>query len=395
MAVDPGSSTPRRIALVTQGFTFGGGVPTAARWLREELMAVGYSVDIHDLAVSSTDVSSRRIVRPVSWFRRDLRNESTESSGVCHWGANLVEIEPMRYRPRNELTRALRDYDLIQVVAGGPALAAAVVGARPPVVLQMATLVRWERRSRRGSSPPGVRQWRDVMTWWTSRIEQKALRLADAVLVENVDMLSFVERAGQRNAMLAPPGVDTERFTPARGGWNADGYLLSVCRLSEPRKGIDRIVRAYQELVREYDAAPPLVLAGRGTLPEPIARMVHEAGLAQRVVVKSDVQPEKLAELYRGASVYVQASHEEGLGISVLEAMASGLPVVTTSTSGTRETVADGLTGWLVPQHDEDDLRTMCAARIHDILRGSGATMAPAARERCEREFSTSAALGK
>jgi glycosyltransferase involved in cell wall biosynthesis len=387
------SSTSRRIALVTQAFTLGGGgVPTVARWLRAELRAVGYTVDVHDLAVSSRDDSSRRILRPVSWFRRELGSERTEEA-VRHWGANLVEIEAMRYRPRAELTRALEGYDLIQVVAGGPALAAAVVGSLRPVVLQVATTVRWERSSRRRSFAPGMRQWRDTMTWWTSRIEQKALRSADAVLVENVEMLSFVQRAGQRNSVLAPPGVDTHRFAPAPGGWNADGYLLSVCRLSEPRKGLDRIVRAYQSLVRSYDAAPRLVLAGRGMLSEPVARLVRDAGLARLVDVKSDVRPDDLPDLYRGASVYVQASHEEGLGISVLEAMASGLPVVATATSGARETVVDGSTGWLVPQ-DHEVVATMCA-RLRDVLCGSGPAMAQAARNRCAREFSTSVALGK
>ena len=120
-------SRPRRIALVTQGFCIGGGVSTVARWLRSGLESTGnYSVDIHDLATSSKDAMSRRLARPKTWLRRSLRWLSDSDDGLQHWGANAVEVELMRYRPRVELTRTLRSYDLIQVVNGGPALAAAV-----------------------------------------------------------------------------------------------------------------------------------------------------------------------------------------------------------------------------------------------------------------------------
>ena len=141
-------SRPRRIALVTQGFCTGGGVSTVARWLRSGLESTGnYSIDIHDLATSSKDNTSRRLARPKTWFRRSLRSPSGSDDGVQHWGANAVEVEFMRYRPRVELTRVLRNYDLIQVVTGGPALAAAVMKADIPVVLLAATTAAWERES--------------------------------------------------------------------------------------------------------------------------------------------------------------------------------------------------------------------------------------------------------
>jgi hypothetical protein len=98
-----------------------------ARWLRSSLESTGnYSIDIHDLATSSKDNTSRRLARPKTWFRRSLRSPSGSDDGVQHWGANAVEVEFMRYRPRVELTRALRYYDIIHVITGGPALAAAV-----------------------------------------------------------------------------------------------------------------------------------------------------------------------------------------------------------------------------------------------------------------------------
>ncbi len=301
----------------------------------------------------------------------------------------------MRYRPRAELTRALRNYELIQVVAGGPALAAAVTPTGPPVVLQVATTLRWERQARHANASARLRVWQNAMTAWASRIESKALRDVDAVLVESDVMLSLVSDAGQANVAKVPPGVDTERFCPPVAGWNREGYLLSVCRLSEPRKRLDRLICAYRELVRIDEAAPKLVLAGRGVLPDEIRRLISDSGLVSRVLIRQDLRHDELTELYQGASVYVQTSQEEGLGMSVLEAMASGLPVVATDTAGAKESVVEGVTGRIVRQEPEQALATVFADRVSDILARFGLSMAVAARERCKETFSTNATLGR
>src|SRR5664280_400826 len=272
-------SHPRRIALVTQGYCSGGGVPTVARWLRSGLESTGnYSIDIHDLATSSKDNTSRRLARPKTWFRRSLRSPSGSDDGVQHWGANAVEVEFMRYRPRVELTRTLRSYDLIQVVNGEPALAAAVTRAGIPVVLQVATTAAWERESQRAGQARAALTWRQGMAALTSRVERSALHDVDMVLVENDAMLEHVRSLGQQNVVKAPPGLDTDRFTLGLGGWRSNGYLLSVCRLGDERKGLDRMVLAYGEMVRADARVPDLVLAGLGDLAPRTAEIIGNLG---------------------------------------------------------------------------------------------------------------------
>lgn len=386
-----------RIALVTQGFMTigGGGVPALVRFLHDQLSPLGYEVDIHDLASSRSDGNSRRLAAPASWIRRSLRAPSSSNAVLTSWGANLVEFEPMRYRPRAELTRTLQSYDLIHVVAGASALGAAVLDVTRPVALQAATAVKWERTSRRAEGQPVLQRWRDWMTVWTARIEQRALRGADAVLVLNADLQAFAGRSTAEPPILAPSGIDVDEFSPGLQGWRRDGYLLFVGRLVEPRKGLDRLIRAYHELVEIYPEVPRLVLAGQGDLPAKLRRQIQDADLAERVSVKSDVPSDKLPGLYRGASVFVQTSHEEGLGISVLEAMACGLPVVATDTSGTRETVVDGSTGRLVPQDDEDALPKFFAGYLRQTLAETGPAMSIAGRERCVQLFSTTAVIAR
>jgi glycosyltransferase involved in cell wall biosynthesis len=158
------------------------------------------------------------------------------------------------------------------------------------------------------------------------------------VLVENEAMVAAATEAGQRNVVKAPPGVDTTRFLPAFDGWRKDGHLLSVCRLGDPRKGLDRLIRAYAVLCREAEPAPRLVIAGKGRLLPAHRELIEDLKLTQKIDVRTDVSEKALVELYQKASVFVQTSHEEGLGLSVLEAMACGLPVVTT-VSGTNHEI--------------------------------------------------------
>ncbi len=141
------------------------------------------------------------------------------------------------------------------------------------------------------------------------------------------------------------------------------------------------------------DCIPNLVLAGRGTLPRELTALIDGLDLTSRITILSDVPPVELPQLYQGASVYLQASHEEGLGISVLEAMAAGLPVVATDTAGTRETIVDRETGYLVPQTPPDAVATAIASCIAATLSTTGASMGACARQRCTAFFSGEATL--
>ncbi len=384
----------RRVALVTQGYEHGGGVPTAARWLKEGLDASGkYSVDIHDLATSRTDTASRRLAAPRTWSRRSLRGTYDANNNVQHWGANAVEIEIARYRPRAELTDVLSGYDIIQVVAGTSALGAAAILARRPTVLQVATRVAWERESQLVVGKGAAHLWRRFMTSQTAAVELEGLNGACVVVVMNKDMLDYVRSTGHKQVLLAPPGVDTNRFKPHPDGWQKHGYLLSVCRLSDARKGLERLIGAYRSAIENNGRIPNLVLAGKGTLPLELTALIDSLDLASRITVLSNVRPVELSRLYQGASVYLQASYEEGLGISVLEAMAAGLPVVATDTAGTRETVVDGETGYLIPQTPPYLVATTIANCITATLSTTGASMGALARQRCTASFSGEATL--
>lgn len=379
-----------RIALVTTGLGTGGGVPTLARWLTQQLDASDeFTVDVHDLATSSRDRASRLISRPTSILRSSLR---AEGEGYEHWGANFAEFEPLRYRPRRELTVALNEYDLVQVVAGGAAIGHAMCRVKVPMSLLAATRATWERRqSLKSATGPSALLSRTT-TGIVRHQEDLALREADAVQVLNEEMLTYTRRLGQQHAVLAPYGVDTTRFTPAKQ-WNRAGPLVTVCRLGDERKGLNRMLEAYLRLLETSADVPRLILAGHGNLGTRDQQLVNHPLLRDRVEIQSDLSLPELSQLLQSASVFVQASYEEGLGIAVLEAMACGLPVVASRTAGTAISVVDGTTGELVPQDGNGRFEDRMATSIASVLHCHGDRMSVAARRRIEQHFSNEVAL--
>lgn len=385
--------TPIRVALVTSGYLAGGGVPAVVNWLANGLESSGLaSVAVHDLAASSRDDSSRRIAKPRTWRRDSIRQEEPDSR-VTRWGANAVEFEFMRYHARSELTEALNEYELVQVVAGTPALGWATRFVTPPVVAQVATRAAWEREAVLRATDGARHIWLRSMTEVVSRIENRTVSDLDGMLVENPAMYEYAKPRCRGLVEFAPPGVDTARFCPKPGSWTGAGYLLSLCRLGDPRKGLDRMLDAYRKLIDLDASVPRLLIAGRGPFPNELMHCAKRLGISSRVDFEVDIDPRELPNLYRNASAFLQTSFEEGFGLSAVEAMASGLPTICSETEGSRVTLGNHNSGYLIAQHPAGTFSTRFAAAVLDVLERSGPSMAQAARNRAVTEFSTKVAL--
>ncbi|KAA3652758.1 MAG: glycosyltransferase family 1 protein [Proteobacteria bacterium] len=137
--------------------------------------------------------------------------------------------------------------------------------------------------------------------------------------------------------MLFFPGSAGSDVVRSRG-LEPGGYLLTVGRI-EPRKNHAALLRAYRQL---DGAPPPLVIVGQrdfgyGDFEAELAKMPTD----RRVVMLSDVADGELPALYRHARIFVYPSFAEGFGMPPLEAMASGVPVVTSHSTAIPEVVAD------------------------------------------------------
>lgn len=382
-----------RIAVATNRWGRGGGIYTQSRWLADGLQAAGHHVEVFQLANSASDSGSKRLLAPGTWHLPSLvRSSSEERFAVHHVGAVFPEWEFSRYRPRAELTAALEEFDVVHLVSGGPILARVVEHVSRPKILHVATTARWERPARLPSFSLARRVWGETMLRAISRREAEALKHVDQILVLNDAMLRWVLENSSRPVIKLTPGVDVERFQPVVP-WDYRRPIVAFGRLGDGRKRWPLVVSAYEGLVSRYGVVNGLIVAGRGPVPVALSEQIARSPRRDRIQVWADVPDGRLPSLLAGGSVFLQLSAEEGLGIAGLEAMAAGLPVIATATSGTREYVRDGENGYLLRM--EGDLLAQTQEAVGKVLVGTGAELAMEARRTVVERYSSSVQLAK
>ncbi len=350
----------KTIAIVVPDLQEQGGVRTVAAFLLNTIEASRkYKSKVISLATSSADDCSIRMLSPKSWFG-GVRCESRKwcSRLYTHVGAVLPEFEFQRYRKRSALTQQVAGCDLIQVVSGSPAIGRAVSGLGIPVVLQVATRAVVERRRKEAEGGGFKLAWRRQMTRITDYFDDTAIRSADALMVENCWMQAYCEEVlsqqGSR-VLFAPPGVDASMFFP-RGhrmlGDPQSDYILSVGRLHDERKNVGLLLEAYHQLRLRQSAAPKLVLAGATAPPKSFWARANSFGLSEHIQFINKPSLGDLIRLYQGAKCFVLSSDEEGFGMVLIEAMACGVPAVSTRSGGPDGIIEDGRDGFLVPLNE-------------------------------------------
>lgn len=209
---------------------------------------------------------------------------------------------------------------------------------------------------------------------------RRVVRRIDVAIAVSDAAASFLRRVIPGPVEIVPNGVDVGRFAhpgaPARG-LPAGRKLLWVNRL-DPQKGFRLMLEAFERLPSELDDAH-LVVAGDGRDREAL-RSVPE-GIRGRVLHLGTVAHDLLPAYHAAADVFVSpAVGQESFGIVLVEAMASGLPVVCSNIPGYREVVRDGVEGLLVPPNDPSALAEAVARVLTDPALASSLSDAGPAR---------------
>jgi glycosyltransferase involved in cell wall biosynthesis len=225
-------------------------------------------------------------------------------------------------------------------------------------------------------------------------------RWADAVTCCSEAVRQFVtSRLGgeEKKFVTIPNGIDVDRFevrttrTKSDLGLCADLPVIgTVCRLVEPKKGLSVLLHALGRLAQQ-SATPrcQLLIVGDGPALDHLRRLSDQLGIAPWVVfagMRRDV-PSLLPLM----DVFVLPSAYEGFGISIIEAMAAGRPVVATAVGGIPDIVVHGETGLLVPPADPAAL----ASAVDTLLTNprKAATFGARGRERASERFSIEAVV--
>jgi glycosyltransferase involved in cell wall biosynthesis len=186
---------------------------------------------------------------------------------------------------------------------------------------------------------------------------------------ETIRRLAVSYGMPDQSIVTFPWGIDLEHFRPAASRpETASGapFTLLSTRGWEPVYGVDLIARAF---VKASAMRPELrlVMLGNGSQAGQLRQILSNRGLIQtelssptaathRLLFPGQVAFRDLTRYYHSADLYISASHSDGTSISLLEAMACGVPAIVSDIPGNREWIEEGINGWLFPDGDADAL---------------------------------------
>lgn len=210
----------------------------------------------------------------------------------------------------------------------------------------------------------------------------------------------FFENAGNRDTLVATGVVPNGRDVVLNGaGVNLEDYpyqpypqegpvrFLFVGRVMH-EKGVDELFAAAKRMKQEYgDSVEFHIVGSFEEAYKPVIDELEKAGVVKYHGYQSDMKP-----FYAMASCIVLPSYHEGMSNVLLEAAASGRPLITSDIPGCRETVENGVSGYLCPAKDADTLYD-AMQRFVELSESWRAEMGRRGRERMEQKFSKTAVV--
>jgi glycosyltransferase involved in cell wall biosynthesis len=227
--------------------------------------------------------------------------------------------------------------------------------------------------------------------WWTRQLHDRA----GINLCTSQATMDYLQKEGIKRVRLWPQGVDARRFHPARssdawreklsGGHPSERLVLYVGRLA-PEKGIERLKAILREVPRTR-----LAIVGDG----PARRALEHEFAGTAAVFTGTLQGEDLAAAYASADAFLFPSTTDTLGLAMIEALASGLPIIAARSGASHEIVDEGKNGLLYEANSAPSLvATVRALFSDDGMREALARRARASAEERGWESATRALRG-
>jgi glycosyltransferase involved in cell wall biosynthesis len=189
-----------------------------------------------------------------------------------------------------------------------------------------------------------------------SMISKPIIQNADTVLALTEDMKQEIQNIYNRETIVVPNGIDlmgfkySSRCSKERGSRT----VIFVGRL-HPVKGVQYLIEA-MTIVHQRMPDIKLIIVGDGTERSNLKRLVEELDLNDCIQFLGQVPQERIPEVMHQADVFVLPSLSEGFPVVLLEAMASGLPVIATSVRGIPDIIGEGKNGHLVNVKRPDEI---------------------------------------
>jgi glycosyltransferase involved in cell wall biosynthesis len=217
-------------------------------------------------------------------------------------------------------------------------------------------------------------QGSDVYTSWLFKtpISKLVMKNADRLIALTGDMNQEMQKICSRPINTIPNGIELEKFESifkqnARNTLKfplSDKIIIFVGTL-RPVKGIKYLIRA-MSLFPGHDSSIKLVLVGDGSERKELRKLADELNLKDNIIFTGRVPNEKIPLFLAASDIFALPSISEGFPLVVLEAMASGLPIVTTRVRGLPGIVKEGVNGFVVDPQNSDQLASKLQMLIND-----------------------------
>jgi len=185
--------------------------------------------------------------------------------------------------------------------------------------------------------------------------------------------------------VVFPWGVDLQHFSPPTHyapRTTQQQFAIFCNRSWEPRYGVDVLAKAFVKVARQNPDVELLLLNG-GSQGRVIREILQRGGALERVSMPGPISQRDLPRFYRMADLYISPSHVDGSSVSLMEALACGIPCLVSDIPANKEWVTENENGWLFPDGNADAL----AAKILTVIaqREKLAEVGRAARRSAER----------
>lgn len=241
------------------------------------------------------------------------------------------------------LAKNKNDYDLIHAFFGVPCGFLAMLTGKPYIV------------SLRGSDVPFYSEkFKKLDKFVFQYLDKIIWKKAKYVIANSEGLRDLAYKTYNKKKIdVIYNGVDIDKYYPSKK-FPQKFIVVSTSRLIE-RKGLDYLIKAFKDFSRQKEDSE-LRFYGDGAQANELKQLTENEKIARKVHFYGDTSREKLQEELRKSSVFVLPSLNEGMSNALLEAMASGLPVIATDVGGTKELV-NGDNGFVIRQKNVKDIQ--------------------------------------
>ncbi len=234
----------------------------------------------------------------------------------------------------------------------------------------------------------------DKSAWmrWVTRytLKRSAFFVSDANVSRNKAVAFGMN---PEKTVIFPWGTDIEYFTPKKGKQlNPKTFTLFCSRTWESIYGVDVLAKAFVK-VASVNPDVNLILLGGGSQGAKIRQILMNGGVMERVHFGGHVSQADLPRWYHMADLYISPSHVDGSSVTLMEALASGLPCVVSDIPGNQEWIKDGVNGWFFRDGDVNDLVEKILSAIKN--RKSLKKISESARQTAEQKADWKKNFGK